>query len=130
MPKIPVIDKERCVYYQTGECKTCETFCEAGAILYDQEDEILDLDIGSIIIATGFDMYDPAKKPEFGYGKIKNVITGMEFERLVSASGPTEGHIEIEGEEPKEVVFIQCIGSRERDGNTYCSRVCCMYHRY
>lgn len=127
VPKIPVIDKERCVYYQTGDCKTCETFCEAGAILYDQEDEILDLDIGSIIIATGFDMYDPSNKPEFGHGKIKNVMTGLEFERLVSASGPTEGHIEIGGEEPKEVVFIQCIGSRERDGNTYCSRVCCMY---
>ncbi len=127
VPKIPVIDKERCVYYQTGNCKTCENFCEAGAILYDQEDEILELDIGSIVIATGFDMYDPNLKPEFGYGKIDNVITGMEFERLVSASGPTEGHIEINGKEPKKVVFIQCVGSRERDGNEYCSRVCCMY---
>ena len=127
VPKIPVIDKERCVYYQTGNCKTCEDFCEAGAIVNDQEDEILELDIGPIVVATGFDLYDPSQKPEYGYGRSNKVITGMEFERLVSASGPTEGHVEIDGKEPKEVVFIQCVGSRDREGNEYCSRVCCMY---
>ncbi len=127
VPKIPVIDKERCVNALTGNCKTCENFCEADAIVYDQEDEITELDIGSIVVATGFDLFDPTKKPEYGYGKIKNVITGLEFERLVSASGPTEGHIEIDGKEPKKVVFIQCVGSRDKEGNKYCSRVCCMY---
>ena len=127
VPKIPVIDKERCVYYLTGNCKTCENFCEAGAILYDQEDEILELDVGSIVVATGFDLFDPAQLPEYGYDRFNNVITGLEFERLVSASGPTEGHIEINGKEPKEVVLIQCVGSRDREGNEYCSRVCCMY---
>ncbi|MEW5936255.1 MAG: 4Fe-4S dicluster domain-containing protein [Candidatus Thermoplasmatota archaeon] len=127
VPKIPVIDKERCVYYLTGNCKTCERFCEAGAILYDQEDEIKELDVGAIVVATGFDLYDPSQKPAYGYGKIKNVITGMEFERLVSASGPTEGHIEVNGKEPKKVVLIQCVGSRDKEGNEYCSRVCCMY---
>jgi len=127
VPKIPVIDKEQCVYYLNGNCRTCENFCEADAITYDQQDEIIDLDIGSIVVATGFDLFDPKKKPEYGYGEFKNVITGLEFERLVSASGPTEGHIEINGKEPKNVVFIQCVGSRDKEGNEYCSRVCCMY---
>ena len=127
VPKVPVIDKEMCVYYQTGKCQTCQTFCEAGAIVYDQEDELMNLDIGAIVVATGFDLFDPRKSPEYGYGTFTNVITGLEFERLVSASGPTEGHIEINGKEPKKVVFIQCVGSRDREGNEYCSRVCCMY---
>ncbi len=127
VPKVPVIDKEMCVYYQTGNCQTCQEFCEAGAIVYDQEDELMDLDIGAIVVASGFDLFDPNKTPEFGYDTFSNVITGLEFERLVSASGPTEGHIEINGKEPKKVVFVQCVGSRDKEGNTYCSRVCCMY---
>jgi len=127
VPKVPVIDKERCVYYLTGECKTCENFCEAGAIQYDQEDEIIEIDVGTIVVATGYDSYDPSEKPEYGYEKYDNVITGLEFERLVSASGPTEGHIEINGKEPKKIVFIQCVGSRDKEGHEYCSRVCCMY---
>ena len=127
VPKVPVIDKEMCVYYKTGNCQTCKEFCEAGAIVYDQEDELIDLDIGAIVVASGFDLFDPNKTPEYGYDKYTNVITGLEFERLVSASGPTEGHIEINGKAPKRVVFVQCVGSRDKEGNTYCSRVCCMY---
>jgi len=127
VPKIPVIDREKCVHFLTGECMTCKEFCEAGAIDYEQEDSIEELDIGAIVIATGFDMYDPKLKPEYGYGTSNRIITGMEFERLVSASGPTGGHIEIDGEEPKSVVLIHCVGSRDREGNQYCSRVCCMY---
>jgi heterodisulfide reductase subunit A len=108
-------------------CKQCEKSCEADAICHNALEEIVDLDIGAIVVATGFDLYDPLKKPEYGYQKVKNVITGMEFERLVSASGPTEGHITIDGKEPKKVVFIQCVGSRDKEENEYCSRVCCMY---
>jgi heterodisulfide reductase subunit A len=108
-------------------CKQCVTACEADAINHDAEEEIVDLDIGAIVVATGFDLYDPTEKPEYGYGKFDNVITGLEFERIVSASGPTEGHIEINGKEPKKVVFIQCVGSRDKQSNEYCSRVCCMY---
>jgi heterodisulfide reductase subunit A-like polyferredoxin len=110
-----------------SECYECVNTCEAGAICHDMKEEIVELDVGAIVVATGFDLYDPTQKLEYAYGKSKNVITGLEFERLVSASGPTEGHIELNGKEPKKVVFIQCVGSRDKEGNEYCSRVCCMY---
>jgi heterodisulfide reductase subunit A len=108
-------------------CKQCEESCEADAVQHEMDEETIELDVGAIVVATGYDLYDPLAKPEYGYGKYSNVITGLEFERLASSSGPTEGHIEINGKEPKKVVFIQCVGSRDRDGNEYCSRVCCMY---
>ena len=108
-------------------CKQCEEACEADAIQHDAKEKLVDLEVGAIVVATGFDLFDASKKPEYGYGKYKNVITGLEFERLVSASGPTEGHIEINGKQPKNVVFIQCVGSRDKETNEYCSRVCCMY---
>jgi heterodisulfide reductase subunit A len=110
-----------------SECYECVHTCEAGAINHDMKEETVELDVGAIVVATGFDLFDPLTKPEYGYGVCKNVITGLEFERLVSASGPTEGHIVIGGKEPKRVVFIQCVGSRDKKGNEYCSRVCCMY---
>jgi heterodisulfide reductase subunit A len=106
----------------------CKNACEAGAIDFDQEEEFIELEVGAIIVATGFDPFDPAKKPELGYGIYENVITGLEFERLVSASGPTSGKIELDGKALDKVVFIQCVGSRDKQvGNPYCSRVCCMY---
>jgi len=110
-----------------SECYECVNTCEAGAICHDMKEEIVELDVGAIVVATGFDLFDPTQKLEYAYGKSKNVKTGLEFERLVSASGPTEGHIKINGKEPKKVVFIQCVGSRDKEGNEYCSRVCCMY---
>jgi len=110
-----------------SECYECVQTCEANAICHDAKEEFIDLNIGAIVVASGFDLFDPIAKPEYGYGKYKNIITGLEFERLVSASGPTEGHIEINGKEPKNVVFIQCVGSRDKETNEYCSRVCCMY---
>jgi len=128
VPKIPVIDREHCLHYTLGRCGTCEAFCEANAIDYDQEDEFLDLDVDAIVVATGFDLIDPRIKPEFGYGVYPEVMTGIEFERLSSASGPTMGKIIVNGKEPKEVVFIECVGSRDpHTGVPYCSRVCCMY---
>jgi ferredoxin len=128
VPKIPVIDREHCLHYTLGCCGTCESFCEADAINYDQEDEFLDLDVDAIVVATGFDLIDPRTKPEFGYGVYPEVMTGIEFERLSSASGPTMGKIIVNGEEPKDVVFIKCVGSRDpHTGVPYCSRVCCMY---
>jgi heterodisulfide reductase subunit A len=110
-----------------SECFECVQTCEARAIDHDMKPETIYRNVGAIVVATGFDLFDPLKKPEYGYEKSENVITGLEFERLVSASGPTKGHIEINGKEPKNVVFIQCVGSRDKQSNEYCSRVCCMY---
>jgi heterodisulfide reductase subunit A len=131
------VDPTACLYLSRGTCgKTflCKDACAAGAIDFEQQEEIVDLEVGAIIVATGFDLLDARLKPEFGYGVYPEVMTGIEFERLSSASGPTMGKIAVNGKEPKDVVFIKCVGSRERrreqaapGGVPYCSRVCCMY---
>jgi heterodisulfide reductase subunit A len=125
------IDPENCITLKTGRCgdhALCVEACgERDAINFDQKEEIIEVEVGTIVVATGYDLFDATKKPEYGYGKFDNVITGLEFERLVSASGPTDGHIEVNGKKPKKVVFIQCVGSRDKQSNEYCSRVCCMY---
>ena len=113
-----------------SECLQCEKACEAKAITHDQEDEPVSLNVSSIIVATGYDMYDVSKEVEYGYQKYDNVITGLEFERLINAGGPTSGHLHknSDGKTPKNIAFIQCIGSRDKkSGNLNCSRVCCMY---
>ncbi|MGQ9776500.1 MAG: FAD-dependent oxidoreductase, partial [Thermodesulfobacteriota bacterium] len=111
-----------------SDCGECAKYCQPRAIDYDMKEEILELHVGAIIMATGFDPFDPKLKPEFGYGRYPNVIHGIEMERLCSASGPTKGDILINGKKPREVVFIHCVGSRDKTvGNEYCSRVCCMY---
>jgi len=125
------IDAATCLFLSRGVCGKeflCKTACEAGAIDFDQTEEFVELTVGAIIVATGFDPFDPHRKPELGYGVYENVITGLEFERLASASGPTAGEIVLNGKKPKDVVFVQCVGSRDKQvGNAYCSRVCCMY---
>ena len=111
-----------------SDCGECAKACQPKAINYGMKEEIVELHVGSIILATGFDPFNPKLKPEFGYGTYPNVLHGLEIERLCSASGPTKGEIIIEGKKPKEVVFIHCVGSRDKSaGNEYCSRVCCMY---
>ena len=135
VPAKYTIDPERCLYLTRGKCGNvpkCQETCIAGAVDFEQKDEIVEFKVGTIIVATGFDVFDAAKKPEYGYTEYDNVITGLEFERLVSASGPTGGAIVLgEGENayvPKNVAFIKCVGSRDKSvGNEYCSRVCCMY---
>ncbi len=129
VPSEPVIDREHCLYFtQNGKCGVCAKICTVKAIDYEMEDEIVEFDVGTIVVATGYDEFDPNLKPELGYGVYDNVITGLEMERLCSASGPTEGAIVVGGKEPKDVVFIQCVGSRDQTvGNEYCSRVCCMF---
>ncbi|MBN2401313.1 MAG: FAD-dependent oxidoreductase [Spirochaetes bacterium] len=110
------------------ECGECERRCEVKAIDYSIKDEIVDLDFDGIVLAPGFDLYDPSEKKEYGYGVYNGVMTGMEFERLSSVTGPTGGDILLNGKIPKRFFFIQCVGSRERQsGARYCSRVCCMY---
>ncbi len=124
------VDPTQCVYLTRGVCgKTflCKDACKAGAIDFTQKEEQIELTVGTIVAATGFDPFNAVLKPELGYGTYPNVITSLQFERLSSASGPTAGKILLNGKEPKEVVFVQCVGSRdETTGNLYCSRVCCM----
>ena len=131
VPAKYTIDPDRCLMVTKGKCgksPACQEACTAGAIDFEQKEEIIEFGVGSIIVATGFDPFDPKLKPELGYEKYDNVITGLELERLSSASGPTLGKISINGKEPKDVVFVHCVGSRDEVvGNLYCSRVCCMY---
>jgi heterodisulfide reductase subunit A len=131
VPLIYTIDPEVCLYLSRGRCgKTflCKDACPTGAIDFEQEERLIELDVGAIIVATGFDLIDPRSKPEFGYGVYPNVLTGLEFERLSSASGPTAGKILLDGKEPEDVVFIHCVGSRDsHTGVAHCSRICCMY---
>jgi heterodisulfide reductase subunit A-like polyferredoxin len=111
-----------------SDCGECARYCQPKAIAYGMKEEITEIHIGTIILATGFDPFNPKLKPEFGYGVYPNVLHGLELERLCSASGPTKGEILIQGKKPKDVVFIHCVGSRDKTvGNEYCSRVCCMY---
>lgn len=135
VPAKYTIDPENCLFLSRGKCgkeQKCVTACKAGAINFEQNDEIVEFKVGTIVVATGFDVFDAGRKPEYGYKDYPNVITGLEMERLVSASGPTGGKVKINNgtEEivPKEIAFIQCVGSRDKSvGNEYCSRVCCMY---
>jgi heterodisulfide reductase subunit A len=128
VPNIPVIDTEHCAYFLKGTCRACEKFCEAKAIDFEQQDEIIEVDVGNIILATGYDVFKPTGIYEYGYGKLDNVITSLEFERMVNSAGPTLGEIVLkDGSHPKSVAIIHCVGSRDKDYHEYCSRVCCMY---
>lgn len=128
VPKYPVIDVENCTYFKTGKCRMCEKVCPTDAIRFEQEDEIVDIEVGNIIVATGYDLFDARRIPQYGYGRLENVFTSMEFERLVNASGPTEGHIKLRDgvTEPKSVAIVHCVGSRDKNYNPYCSAICCM----
>jgi len=130
VPNKPVIDKENCTYYLKGKCRICEKICPTKAIRFDQPDEILDVEVGAIVVATGFDVKGTDFFPEYGYGNYKDGITGVQFHHRASASGPTQGMIRrpSDGEIPKKVVFIKCAGSRDPAKRyEYCSKICCMY---
>ena len=130
VPHKAAIDKQNCVHLRTGKCKACQAFCDAHAIVYDQQDITRELTAGAIILSPGYDKFDPKLRGEYGYGVAKNVITSLEFERILSASGPYQGHVlrPSDRKEPKRVAWIQCVGSRDvQCGNDYCSGVCCMY---
>ena len=107
IPNIPVIDKENCIWFIRGKCGACKKLCPTGAIDFEQQDKILDLEVGTIIVATGFAMWDPKQLPQYSYGKSPNIITGLQFERLTSAIGPTGGEIlTAEGKKPEKVAII------------------------
>jgi len=122
-PLIYTIDKEHCI-----DCGLCDLACEPNAISHEQTESFQTLDVGAVIVATGYSQYDPSAILEYGYGEYPNVLTNLQFERVLSASGPTTGHIirPSDGVEPKNIAFIQCVGSRDQNRNPYCSKICCM----
>jgi len=137
VPRVPVIDTDVCIRFRQNDrtngeiadaCGVCQMVCEADAINFEQQDEILELDVGAIIVATGFEMWDPSQLSQYSYGKSPNIITGLEFERLSNAGGPTGGEILLaDGRKPERVAIIHCVGSRDHNAHPYCSRICCMY---
>jgi heterodisulfide reductase subunit A len=130
VPNVPVIDRSRCTYFKNGKCAICKKTCQIDSIDFDMQDTIESIEVGAIVVATGFQLQDTSLYGEYGYGRYKDVITGLHFERLASASGPTAGKIRrpSDGKEPETVVFIQCAGSRDvSKGVKYCSKICCMY---
>ncbi len=130
VPLIATIDREACLWFTKGICKTCEKVCPAKAVDYEQKENIVELNVSSVIAATGFEQYNPKDIGEYGYGRYKNVLTALEFERLVCASGPTGGVLNrpSDGKVSHNIAFIQCVGSRtQTTGYPYCSASCCMY---
>jgi heterodisulfide reductase subunit A-like polyferredoxin len=128
-PEEAIEEAKRCLNCGgCSDCGECAKYCQPKAVVYGMKEERIELHVGAIVLSTGFDPFDPKKKPELGYGTYPNVLQGLELERLCSASGPTKGEILIQGKKPKEVVFIHCVGSRDKTvDNEYCSRVCCMF---
>jgi heterodisulfide reductase subunit A len=128
VPKFPVVDRPNCTYFQKGTCKACEKFCPTGAIDFTQEDEYITVPVGNIILATGYDLFDARRISQYGYGRLANVFTSLEFERLSNAAGPTNGNIVLRDgvTVPKSVGIVHCVGSRDRNYNNYCSVICCM----
>ena len=126
-----LIDEEHCLYLTKGKCRACEKFCPTGAINFEDKEEIVNLNVGSVILAPGFKPFDPKPFENLGYGTIPDVVTSLEYERLLSASGPCMGHLvrPSDNREPKKIAWLQCVGSRNtnRCSNGYCSSVCCMY---
>jgi heterodisulfide reductase subunit A len=131
VPKAPAIDRDYCMHFKTGGCKICKAFCSADAIDHSQEDETVELNVGSIILAPGFEPYDPSGDDTYQHSRFPNVVTSMEFERILSASGPYKAHLvrPSDEKEPKKIAWIQCVGSRNvnKCNQGYCSAVCCMY---
>ena len=130
VPNKPVIDREHCLYFQRDRCGVCARVCPVKAVDYDQEDTVVEERVGAVILAPGYDVYGLENMPEYGGGRVPDVIDALTFERLLSSSGPTAGQVRrpSDGQVPREVVFIQCAGSRDPENHLpYCSKICCMY---
>ena len=129
VPAVPFIDKEYCIYHRTGKCRICEKVCQAHAVDFEQKEKIIDLDVGAVVLASGSQEFDARLKDEYGYKVFPNVVTSIEFERILGASGPTGGHVirPSDKKEPKRIAILQCVGSRDvKAGNEHCSAICCM----
>ncbi|MBA7487282.1 hypothetical protein ES707_22845 [subsurface metagenome] len=133
VPAIMTIDKDNCLWFTKNACRICEKVCEREAIDFEQQDQHIKLNnVGSIIVATGYNLIEDIDNEvlrNYGYQKYRNVVTALEFERLLSASGPQDGHVKrlSDGEKPKKIAYLQCIGSRNDRSRQYCSSICCMY---
>jgi len=129
IPRKAMIDADHCLYFQKNTCRVCEKICPVKAINFEQKPETMQLRVGAIIVATGFEEYKPSNKGEYGYGLYSNVITQLQLARLLDVDGPTSGKLlrPSDGKEPKVIMMIQCVGSRDEKTNIYCSSVCCMY---
>ncbi|MBN1800971.1 MAG: CoB--CoM heterodisulfide reductase iron-sulfur subunit A family protein [Candidatus Lokiarchaeota archaeon] len=133
VPAVMTIDEDKCLYLTKNACRICEKNCDRNAIDFEQRDEEIKLkDVGSIVVATGYSLIEDFQNDalkNYGYKKLRNVVTAMEFERMMCASGPQEGHIKrfSDGKTPKKIAFLQCIGSRSENSKKYCSSICCMY---
>jgi heterodisulfide reductase subunit A len=128
VPRVPVIDAESCIHFKTEGCQKCVEVCEPHAINHKMEDEEIELDVGQVLIATGFDAFDPTPMTQYGYGRLDNIYTGLDVERMLNATGPTGGKILLKnGQPPRAVGILHCIGSRDENHHRYCSRVCCMF---
>ncbi len=130
VPSTRVIDKEQCIYLTKGKCRACEKVCTADAIRFDDTDKEFTLQAGAVILAPGLSRHDPSIHQELGYGRWPNVVTSVQFERILSASGPFQGKITrpVDGSHPKKIAWLHCVGSRDpHNGNPWCSSVCCMY---
>jgi heterodisulfide reductase subunit A len=129
VPMVMTIDPEECIYLVRGKCGLCQRICEAEAIDFEQQDRLSTLEVGAIVVATGYDFYDPSEIGQYHYHIYPNVITSLEFERLISASGPTSGHLvrPSDGRPAKNIGLVQCTGSRHVRHNRYCSTVCCVH---
>ncbi len=128
VPKYPVIDVENCTYFQKGTCKACQKFCPTDAIDFTQKEEFITVEVGNIIMATGYDLFDARRIAQYGYGRLANVFTSLEFERLCNAAGPTNGRVVLRDgvTVPKTIAIVHCVGSRDKNYNNYCSSICCM----
>jgi heterodisulfide reductase subunit A len=126
-----VIDPDRCIFLKKGKCGACQKICPTGAINFDDKPEDISLNVGSIIVTAGFKTFDPSVFDNYQHARLPNVVTSMEFERILSAGGPTAGHVlrPSDGKEPAKIAWLQCVGSRDLNkcDNEYCSSVCCMY---
>ena len=130
VPNTRAIDRDNCIYFKNGKCKACEKFCTANAINWEDTEKEFEVKVGAIILCPGLDRYDPGVRQELGFGRWSNVVSAIQFERILSASGPYMGEVKRPGDNkhPKKIAWIQCVGSRDsHNANPWCSSVCCMY---
>src|SRR3972149_402993 len=127
LPHVAVIDKKHCLHLQGKDCNACQNVCPFGSINYEETDQIQELKVGAIVLATGFDIFNPKSASQYGYGKIEDVYTSLEFERLLNSDVPTGGKLlQKNGKPPKRIAIIHCVGSRTKKYHEYCSGICCI----